>query len=90
MSCGGGQQYRTKNCLKGNCDGNVKMARACNTQPCTGEWGCWGEWSECSVTCGVGKKSRKRTCLAGTDDEVGCEGPKTETKMCEMPVCDCE
>lgn len=35
--CGGGQQYRTRICEKKNCDGNDKMARACNTHSCKGE-----------------------------------------------------
>lgn len=35
-SCGGGQQYRTRMCERDNCDGTMKMARACNTQPCKG------------------------------------------------------
>lgn len=35
--CGGGQQYRTRICERINCEGTMKMARACNTQPCKGE-----------------------------------------------------
>lgn len=35
--CGGGQQFRTRTCERGNCDGTSKMARACNTHSCKGE-----------------------------------------------------
>lgn len=35
--CGGGQQYRTRSCDRKGCDGNDKMARACNTHSCRGE-----------------------------------------------------
>lgn len=37
VECGGGQQFRTRNCEKGNCEGTGKMARACNTHACKGE-----------------------------------------------------
>lgn len=39
VSCGGGQQIRTRQCDRGNgeCEGTGKMARACGTQPCRGE-----------------------------------------------------
>lgn len=37
VSCGGGQQYRTRICERASCDGISKMARACNTEPCKGE-----------------------------------------------------
>lgn len=32
--CKAGQQFRTRSCERGNCEGTAKMARACNTQPC--------------------------------------------------------
>lgn len=38
-SCGGGQQYRTRACERDTCEGTTKMARACNTQPCKGNFG---------------------------------------------------
>lgn len=35
--CGGGQQFRTRHCEKNNCNGDGKMARACNTHSCKGK-----------------------------------------------------
>lgn len=36
--CGGGNQFRTRTCERGDgiCDGSARMARACNIQPCKG------------------------------------------------------
>lgn len=85
-SCGGGQQFRTRLCEKGDCEGPSKSARACNTQPCQGEWGCWTDWSACSVSCGVGKRTRTRDCLSQNE----CEGEPVEYQICEFPSCDCE
>lgn len=89
--CGGGQQFRMPICDKADCIGKSKMARACNTQPCQSEWGCWSDWSSCSVSCGVGLRTKKRKCLQ-LDNDIGsgCEGPSEETETCEMPSCDCE
>lgn len=55
-----------------------------------GEWGCWTEWSECSVPCGKGVRTRSRTCLAVNNRQAegtGCEGPSVTREPCEMPPC---
>lgn len=59
---------------------------------CIGEWGCWTDWSPCSVSCGVGKRTRTRQCLAMNNDLYGtnCEGSSVEYDTCEQPSCDCE
>lgn len=36
--CDGGQQFRQRSCEKGGCEGTGKMARACNTHSCKGEF----------------------------------------------------
>lgn len=56
--------------------------------PFLGVWSCWTDWSPCSVTCGLGKKSRTRDCLTAGKD--GCEGLSTEFETCELPLCDCK
>ncbi len=60
--CGGGYQIKLRSCPSGslNCVGGTVVQRACNTQPCPGEWGCWSEWSHCDSR-GL-RKHRTRTC----------------------------
>merc|ERR1711953_1400793 len=48
-------------------------------------WGKWGPWSECSVTCGSGTKTRTRSCLT-----TGCVGKSVKTKTCNKRACDVE
>ena len=39
------------------------------------EWEDWGEWSNCSQTCGICKLTRTRECKRGTgDDNKYCGG----------------
>ena len=44
-------------------------------------YGDWGNFSECSVTCGKGIKFRTRSC-AGE-----CKDPTTEYEDCDMGCC---
>lgn len=59
---------------------------------CLGEWGCWSDWSPCSVSCGLGKRSRTRKCMSMGNDLYGsgCEGSSIEYDTCDQPSCDCE
>lgn len=43
------------------------------------DWGQYGEWSDCSASCGGGNRNRNRTCLGG--DGNGCKGRSTETEV---------
>lgn len=93
LPCGGGQQYRIPICEKGDCKGKVKIARACNTFPCKGQWSCWSDWSSCSSSCGIGFRKRNRNCMSVYNNELfstDCEGHNEETEPCEMPSCDCK
>ncbi|XP_076646279.1 A disintegrin and metalloproteinase with thrombospondin motifs adt-1 [Halictus rubicundus] len=47
-------------------------------------WDQWGSWSSCSVTCGIGKLSRWRHCIAG-----GCSigEKKAQLKTCTLAAC---
>lgn len=56
-------------------------------------WGCWTDFSVCSVTCGIGRRVRYRKCLASTGEVVSdkeCDGSSVHDEICEMPNCDCE
>lgn len=104
-SCGGGTQKRVRYCINpvpkfGGLDckqqklGVYEEERSCNEQPCSVDGGYteWSEWTECSVSCGDGTKSRSRSC---TDPEptfggIDCSnlGPDKESAECliECPV----
>lgn len=56
-------------------------------------WGCWTDYSACSVSCGIGRRVRYRKCLATNGDPVSdkeCEGVSSQDEICEMPSCDCK
>lgn len=54
-----------------------------------GGWSCWTDWSECSVTCGMGVKTRNRLCNNPAPQNGGqeCEGPSTEEQPCDAGEC---
>ncbi|XP_015110024.1 semaphorin-5A isoform X1 [Diachasma alloeum] len=85
-NCGGGKQHRVRQCETPPCEGAGMQSRVCNAHVCredSGEWSCWTDWSECSVSCGVGVRSRWRECLRGS-----CAGPSFARESCEMPSCE--
>jgi hypothetical protein len=56
-------------------------------------WSCWSDFSACSVSCGIGRRVRYRTCLSTNGDpasEKDCDGPSSQDEICEMPSCDCK
>ncbi|KAL3312106.1 scavenger receptor cysteine rich domain containing [Cichlidogyrus casuarinus] len=55
------------------------------TRDVSGGWGPWSEYSECSVTCGVGVKSRTRQCNKPKPRGFGaiCAGFNTEQVRCD-------
>ena len=50
-----------------------------------GGWGIWSNWSECSVTCGVGFRSRERKC----DSPVPQNGGKPCNDTERLEIIDC-
>ncbi|XP_052808875.1 A disintegrin and metalloproteinase with thrombospondin motifs 18-like [Mya arenaria] len=80
-SCGGGLRPHDITCMDGFmfnikaedylCDIRTKPNEEptpCNEHPCPYRWSA-GNWSDCSVTCGHGKKTRYINCLQFTDGE---------------------
>ena len=49
-----------------------------------GNWGTWGEWTRCSVTCGTGTKTRRRYCDDPPPSNGGkpCEGANAQKMPC--------
>ena len=52
-------------------------------------WSEWEEFSECSVSCGGGEKSRQRYCNNPEPQYEGedCEGDDEETMSCNEDPC---
>lgn len=47
----------------------------------------WGEWDECSATCGMGMKKRHRMVKMGPADGSMCKAETSQAEKCMMPEC---
>ena len=54
-----------------------------------GNWGPWGSWASCSVTCGGGIKTRTRVCDSPVPSNGGdtCPGLSVESGSCNTDSC---
>ncbi|XP_048340392.1 papilin isoform X2 [Sphaerodactylus townsendi] len=51
-------------------------------------WGSWGEWSDCSRTCGGGVSVQQRHCYSQrTDGGSNCVGPSRSYRSCNIQNC---
>ncbi|KAB7495013.1 ADAMTS-like protein 4 [Armadillidium nasatum] len=106
-SCGGGQQETVHICT--GPDGQIlddincgetrppPQTVSCNTKPCPPKW-MFGEWSQCSATCGTGQMMRSLTCVQETGNGMTrivpasmCPpkpmGPMVTTQLCNLAPC---
>ncbi|XP_008298562.1 cartilage intermediate layer protein 1 [Stegastes partitus] len=68
------------------CQGHHSERRECSNPPCTAKWSPWGRWGSCSVTCGGGRRIRRRTCVR-TSVTVHCRGRAVEIQKCGKSPC---
>ncbi|XP_011315476.1 thrombospondin-2 isoform X1 [Fopius arisanus] len=93
VTCGVGKLSRWRHCIAGGCSQGEKeqQLKTCTFPACLYEdgqpkiWDQWGKWSCCSASCGPGKVSRWRHCVAG-----GCAPGEKEAqiKQCYLSECD--
>ncbi|XP_029988492.1 cartilage intermediate layer protein 1 [Sphaeramia orbicularis] len=90
-----GVQVRQRKCMSTQpmplllvlaCQGHHSERKECSTPPCTAKWGPWGRWGTCSVTCGGGRRIRRRTCVR-TSETVQCKGRPAEVQKCGKSPC---
>nr|XP_046211417.1 semaphorin-5A-like isoform X1 [Oncorhynchus gorbuscha] len=92
-SCGIGFQVRQRSCSNPTprhggrvCVGQNREERYCNEHlPCPPHvyWSAWSAWERCTVPCGGGIQSRRRTCENGNE----CPGCAQEYQSCNTQPC---
>ncbi|KAK7491979.1 hypothetical protein BaRGS_00016825 [Batillaria attramentaria] len=94
LSCGNGTQERTRACqgpLYGGagCEGDDLQTQQCKLRECPvdGVWDEWGQWSECTLTCGNGTRTRSRTCTGPFYGGKECEGSVESWESCNDFSC---
>uniref|UniRef100_A0ABM0M4D4 Hemicentin-1-like n=1 Tax=Saccoglossus kowalevskii TaxID=10224 RepID=A0ABM0M4D4_SACKO len=97
-SCNGGQQRRYRTCNNPRpshggrfCQGTNTQMKSCNLQECSvdGRWSEWGDWTECSLSCDGGEKTRRRTCTEPSPSYGGrpCQGDSSHVARCNLIPC---
>ncbi|XP_013387914.1 SCO-spondin [Lingula anatina] len=95
-TCGGGQQVRKRSCTDGINGGrpctpsDYQENRLCNVYGCPVGCSCqeWGEWEQCSASCGGGEQTRRRSCTDGIFGGRKCTiEDYQETRQCNSQSC---
>lgn len=99
VSCGHGEEYRTRTCVFDpdrphghDCPaGGGNETKSCTKRSCPvdGEWLTWSPWSVCTVSCGGGKQQRLRQCHFQPHVPQGdfCTGQAIEENPCNNITC---
>ena len=89
-TCGGGSRQRIRECRKGrqygDCEGAAEETDTCGEDTCP-EWTEWAPWTQCTVSCGGGVRSKVRTCAATRDSGPSCAGEAEVTEDCNTAAC---
>ena len=98
-SCGGGTKTRTRTVTRESANGGqacptLTETGSCNTQPCPVDCqvSSWGDWTNCSTSCGGGTKTRTRTVTRESANGGQTCPILTETGSCNTQPCpvDCQ
>ncbi|KAI4580871.1 hypothetical protein MJG53_010413 [Ovis ammon polii x Ovis aries] len=96
ISCGAGMRSRERYVKQFPEDGSVCTLPTEETEKCTVNEECspsscltteWGEWDECSATCGMGMKKRHRMVKMSPADGSMCKAETSQAEKCMMPEC---
>uniref|UniRef100_A0A452UQQ2 Spondin-1 n=1 Tax=Ursus maritimus TaxID=29073 RepID=A0A452UQQ2_URSMA len=96
ISCGMGMRSRERYVKQFPEDGSVCTLPTEETEKCTVNEECspssclmteWGEWDECSATCGMGMKKRHRMVKMSPADGSMCKAETSQAEKCMMPEC---
>ncbi|XP_078700931.1 coadhesin-like [Branchiostoma floridae x Branchiostoma belcheri] len=94
VTCGAGVERRTRGCVGPanggkDCHGDREETRRCSKKPCPvdGVWEEWGEWEQCTETCGSGVQSRLRNCRGPTHGGRECKGENIQLQPCSNGPC---
>ncbi|MEJ1273952.1 spondin 1 (f-spondin) extracellular matrix protein [Cricetulus griseus] len=96
ISCGMGMRSRERYVKQFPEDGSVCTLPTEETEKCTVNEECsprsclvteWGEWDDCSATCGMGMKKRHRMIKMSPADGSMCKAETSQAEKCMMPEC---
>jgi len=91
VRCGTGVQIRRRTCIRGDacsrpCVGPDTESRPCGTPIVHSRWTAFSAFSACSVRCGKGVQTSRRTCIAGNSCGRPCTGPDVRSRTCGIPI----